>query len=67
MRRGHYLAKVALRVSLVEYARRLLARGLGATSLAPDPAGLFDLGDSGSSDVARQRHRYVSGAAEAWR
>ena len=47
--------------------RRLVARDLGEARGARDPQALFDLGDSGGSDVAREKHRYVGEAVEAAR
>jgi hypothetical protein len=54
-----------LGVSFAEYVRRLVANDLGERSSPADPSGLFDLGDSGSSDVASEKHRYVGEAVEA--
>ena len=54
-----------LGVSFSEYVRRLVARDLGETRATDDPERLFDLGDSGGSDVASEEHRYVGEAVEA--
>jgi hypothetical protein len=51
-----------LGVSLAEYIRRLLARDLGSHSAAGSPAAVFDLGASGGSDVARNRHAMIGEA-----
>jgi hypothetical protein len=56
-----------LGVSFAEYVRRLVARDLDAPSSSGDPTALFDLGDSGGSDVARHKDRYLGEAAEATR
>ncbi|MGD2123449.1 MAG: hypothetical protein PVJ76_16975 [Gemmatimonadota bacterium] len=44
-----------LGVSLAEYVRGLVAEDLGETKSSPDPRGIFDLGSSGGSDIARQK------------
>jgi hypothetical protein len=44
-----------LGVSLAEYVRRLVARDLGSTRAAVDPAVVFDLGASGGSDIANNK------------
>jgi hypothetical protein len=54
-----------LGISFAEYVRRLVARDLGATTGVAEPHALFDLGDSGGSDVARHKDRYVGEAVEA--
>ena len=56
-----------LGVSFAEYVRRLVARDLGEERRSGDVGGLFDLGDSGGSDVAKDKHRYVGEAVEAER
>lgn len=57
----------ALGVSLAEYVRRLLARDLDSPGAGADPSVVFDLGDSGGSDVARFEDAYVGEAIEAAR
>ena len=52
-------------ISFAGYVRRLVARDLGETSGGAEPQELFDLGDSGGSDVARHKDGYVGAAAEA--
>ncbi|MBI4729798.1 MAG: hypothetical protein HY775_09915 [Acidobacteria bacterium] len=54
-----------LGVSLAEYVRRLLARDLEQARPAADPAVVFDLGDSGGSEVARYKDDYVGEAVDA--
>jgi hypothetical protein len=56
-----------LGISLAEYVRRLVARDLGGPSASADSAALFDLGDSGGSDVAREKDAYIGEAVEAGR
>jgi hypothetical protein len=56
-----------LGISLAEYVRRLVARDLGETVRAQSPQQLFDLGDSGGSDMARDKDRYVGEAITAAR
>lgn len=56
-----------LGISLAEYVRRLLARDLTAPRAAADPSIVFDLGDSGGSDVARHKDRYSGEAVEGAR
>ena len=56
-----------LGISFAEYVRRLVARDTGDALIAHDPQALLDLGDSGGSDVARDKHRYVGEAVEASR
>lgn len=56
-----------LGISVAEYVRRLVSRDLGDTAGGSDPQALFDLGDSGGSDVARDKHRYVGEAVESRR
>lgn len=56
-----------LGISLAEYLRRLVEQDLaGPRSQAPVEA-LFDLGDSGGADVAREKDRYLGEAVEAAR
>jgi hypothetical protein len=56
-----------LGISVAEYVRRLLMRDLGDDRAPSDPNALFDLADSGGSDVARNKHRYVGEAVESAR
>jgi hypothetical protein len=51
-----------LRISLAEYVRQLLARDLQTVSRAVDVAGVFDLGRSGGSDVARHKDAMIAEA-----
>lgn len=56
-----------LGISLAEYIRRLLARDLERPRPSADPSVVFDLGDSGGSDVAREKDRLVGEAVSARR
>ena len=49
-------------ISLAEYVRRVIARDLGASGAPSDASRLFDLGDSGGSDVARHKDEYLAAA-----
>lgn len=53
-------------ISLAEYVRRLVHDDLTAEAgPKPDASILFDLGDSGGSDVANHKHEYVGDAVDA--
>ncbi len=56
-----------LGISLAEYIRRLLARDLSGPQPSSDPSIVFDLGDSGGSDVASYKDEMVGEAASAGR
>lgn len=56
-----------LGISFAEYVRRLVARDLAEARGSEDPRALFDLGDTGDSDVALEQHRYTGEAVEAAR
>ena len=51
-----------LGISLAEYLRRLVARDLGGTPHKVDPASIFDLGSSGSSDIAKNKSAMIAEA-----
>jgi hypothetical protein len=51
-----------LGISFAEYVRRLVAQDLGGARATAAADGLFDLGDSGGSDVAEQKDRYLRDA-----
>lgn len=66
---NHRLARrraADLGISLAEYIRRLVDRDLqaGAPKKA-DISAIFDLGDSGGSDVADHKHEYLGDAVDA--
>jgi hypothetical protein len=68
--RVHRLAKgraSKLGISLAEYIRRLVARDVARPEPATDPSVVFNLGDSGSSDVAHHKDRYLDEAVAAIR
>jgi hypothetical protein len=56
-----------LGISFAEYVRRLVSSDLGDDQRVSDPRALVDLGDSGRSDVAQEKRRYVGEAAESAR
>ncbi len=56
---------IDLGISLTELVRRLLARELDQGREESDISRIFDLGDSGGSDIARYKHEYVGEAVEA--
>jgi hypothetical protein len=51
-----------LGISLAEYIRRLLLRDLGARRGAISAASVFDLGDSGGSNVAKEKDAMIGAA-----
>lgn len=56
-------AKAAqLGISLAEYIRRLVRRDLGEQPVEADVSALFDVGDSGGSDIAVHKDEYVGDA-----
>ena len=55
-----------LGISLAAYVRGLVKRDLDdPVDRAADVRSIFDVGDSGGSDVARHKDRYVGEAVEA--
>lgn len=54
-----------LGISFAEYVRRLVIRDLGEPERRADPSAVFNLGNSGGSDVARYKDSMVGEAAEA--
>jgi hypothetical protein len=54
-----------LGVSLAEYVRRLVRADLGTERRRGDVSALFALGDSGGSDIARNKDEYVGDAVDA--
>jgi hypothetical protein len=54
-----------LGISLAEYIRRLVDADLGGRSNRPDVAKVFDLGESGGSDVAADKDRMLADALES--
>lgn len=51
-----------LGVSLAEYFRRLVSRDLAGPETKPDVHRIFDLGDSGGSDIARNETEMLASA-----
>lgn len=54
-----------LGVSFAEYVRRLIARDLGQEPGTADVSAIFNLGDSGGSDIARDKDEMLGDAFEA--
>ena len=48
-----------LGISLAEYVRRLVAADLEGEASDVDPSAVFNLGSSGGSDIARDKHGMV--------
>ena len=53
-----------LGVSFAEYVRQLVARDLGEERHTGNPRELFDLGSTGQSEVANEKHGYVGEAID---
>jgi len=51
-----------LGISLAEYVRRLVADDLGGAKAASDPTGVFDLGSSGGSEIAKKKRAMIAEA-----
>lgn len=56
-----------LGISFAQYVRTLVARDLERPSRQANPSAVFDLGDSGGADVARNKDAMVGEAATARR
>jgi hypothetical protein len=54
-----------LGISFAEYVRRLVIRDLGEPQPNADPSAVFNLGNSGGADVARNKDMMVGEAAES--
>jgi hypothetical protein len=54
-----------LGISFAEYIRRLVIHDLGESRPPTDPSAVFNLGNSGGSDVARDKDAMVGKALEA--
>ena len=52
-----------LGISLAEYIRRLIGRDLGERQWPTDPSAIFNLGNSGGSDIAHEKDAMVAKAA----
>ena len=51
--------------SLAEYIRRVVARDLGGSKPKTDVSQIFDLFDSGGSDIARHKDQMIGQALDA--
>ena len=51
-----------LGISLAEYFRRVVARDLSGAPTKVDPAGVFDLGSSGGSNIAKDKNEMIAEA-----
>ena len=51
-----------LGVSVAEYIRRLVACDLGSATAPAAPELVFDLGNSGGSDIAKDKHAMIAQA-----
>jgi hypothetical protein len=56
-----------LGISFAEYVRQVVDRDLGDPTPRADPSAIFGLFDSGGSDVASDKDRYVDEAISARR
>ena len=54
-----------LGISLAEYLRRLVAQDIDHLRGSADPSGIFNLFDSGLSDVSSRHDHYLSEAVDA--
>lgn len=54
-----------LGVSIAEYFRRLVARDLSTTARVADVRGIFNLGSSGGSNIARNKEKMIGEAVES--
>ena len=54
-----------LGISLAEYFRRIVARDLSGAPTKADPGGVFDLGRSGGSNIAKDKSKMIAEAFSA--
>jgi hypothetical protein len=52
----------SLGISFAEYVRRLIAKDIGARRRKADISEIFGLGDSGGTDIARDKDRLIGEA-----
>lgn len=52
---------------MAEYLRTIIDRDLGDAPVAVDVSAILALGDSGGSDIARDKDEYVGAAVDAAR
>jgi hypothetical protein len=62
LQRGAREKASALGISLAEYVRQLIDRDLRAKHVTVSPSGLFDLGSSGGSNVAKNKRAMLAEA-----
>ena len=65
LQRGARRRASDLGISLAEYVRRLVARDLSTTRAKVDVSVIFDLGNSGGSNIAEDKDRMVGEAVDA--
>jgi hypothetical protein len=56
-----------LGISLAEYFRRLVSRDLARPETKPDSSRIFDLGNSGGSDIGRNKDEMIATAVTSSR
>lgn len=56
-----------LGISIAEYVRRLVAQDLGKPVPTADPSDVFDLGNSGGTDIASNKDELIGQAITAER
>jgi hypothetical protein len=54
-------------ISFAEYVRRLIARDVGGPRRSGDASAVFNLGDSGGTDIARSKDALIGEAVSARR
>ena len=54
-----------LGISLAEYVRQVVARDIGGTRRKVDVSAIFDLGDSGGSNIADDKDKMIGEAVSA--
>jgi len=62
MQRGARRRASELGISLAEYFRRLVSRDLARPDTRPNIDRIFDLGNSGGSDIGRNKDQMISTA-----
>ncbi len=53
-----------LGISMAEYVRQVVARDLGSPKVSADVTSIFDLGDSGGSDIANHKDAMIGEAID---
>ena len=54
-----------LGISMSEYVRQVVARDLGSSKTTVDVSSIFDLGNSGDSDIANHKDEMIGEAIDA--